>query len=160
MKKSVVTFHYTLTNGQGETLDSSRGTEPLSYLEGVKQIIPGLESQIKDLAVGAQKKVHVKATDAYGTYDDSMIVTVPRTEFKEVEDLEVGDQFQADTSGNGDMRIFTVLEVTDATVKMDGNHPLAGQDLFFDVEIVDRRDATEEELTHGHAHGPDGHHHH
>jgi FKBP-type peptidyl-prolyl cis-trans isomerase SlyD len=153
----VVRFHYTLKDTKGVVLESSVNDEPLSYLEGVGQIIPGLESELRGLTKGAKKSVHVKAGEAYGEYEKDLIVQVPRDQIPKP-DVAVGDKFHAD-SGAGHTQVVVVTAVDDKHITVDGNHPLAGQDLHFDVEIVEVRDATKEELEHGHAHGGDGHHH-
>lgn len=153
----VVSFHYTLKDSKGTVLESSVGDQPLTYLEGVGQIIPGLESQIKGLKVGDKKSVHVKAADAYGEVEKELVVQVPRAQIPK-KDVVVGDRFHAD-SGHGHTQVVVVTEVSDQTVTVDGNHPLAGQDLNFEVEISEVRDATKDEVSHGHAHGPGGHHH-
>lgn len=153
----VVSFHYTLKDSKGNVLESSQGDEPLSYLEGVGQIIPGLENEIKGMKPGEKKTVNVKAADAYGEHEEDMVVQVPRAQIPK-KDVEVGDRFHAD-SGQGHTQVVVVTGVTDEHVTVDGNHPLAGQDLSFDVEITDVRDATSEEVSHGHAHGPGGHNH-
>lgn len=152
----VISFHYTLTDPSGRELDSSRGAMPLTYMEGVGQIIPGLESEIKKLVVGDKKNIKVAAADAYGVRDENLIVNVPRDRMP-VKEFKVGDQFQA--SHDDHSLPLTVVEITQTHVKLDGNHPLSGVDLTFDVEITEIRDATPEELSHGHAHGPGGHHH-
>jgi len=155
----VVTFHYTLKDKDGKTLDSSSGHDPMTYLEGSGQIIPGLEEAIKAMKTGDKKKVEVQAAEAYGEYDANLHFDVPRSQFPKDEQIEVGMKFRAG-SPDEPSPVFTVTGVNDQHVKVDGNHPLAGQNLFFDVEIVDTRDATLEEIKHGHAHGPGGHHHH
>lgn len=153
----VVTFHYTLKDAKGQQLESSFGDEPMSYLEGVGQVIPGLEDQMHSLKKGDKKLISVKAVDAYGEFEQDMIVQVPRAQLPK-KDVAVGDQFHAD-SGQGHVQVVTVTGVDETHVTVDGNHPLAGQDLNFDVEVVDVRDATKEELEHGHAHGAGGHNH-
>ncbi len=153
----VVKFHYTLKDGSGNTLESSHDDEPMMFLEGVGQIIPGLESALVGLKKGDKKSVDVKAAQAYGEYEQDLVVQVPRAQMPK-KDITVGDQFHAD-SGQGHTQVVVVTAVSDEHVTVDGNHPLAGQDLHFDVEITDVRDATKEELEHGHAHGGDGHHH-
>lgn len=155
MNQRVISFHYTLTNPSGEKLDSSEGSEPLMFMEGVGQIIPGLETQLAKLKVGDKKKINVKAADAYGLRDPKNVVTVPRDKMP-AKTIKVGDQFQS--SQNHGMPL-TVTKVTDKDVTLDANHPLAGVDLTFDVHVTGLRDATAEELQHGHAHGGDGHHH-
>ena len=157
MTQRVFTFHYTLTDNKGITLDSSRDGDAFDFLEGASQIIPGLEMQLKSLNAGDKKKIQVPAADAYGTRDEARIVRMPKAEMP-AKDVEVGQQFQAEMEGH--VVPLTVMEVTATEVVLDGNHPLAGVDLTFDVEIVAVRDATAEELQHGHAHGAHGHHHH
>lgn len=155
-QNNVVSFHYTLKDSNGNVLESSFGDEPLSYLEGVGQIIPGLESALHGLKQGDKRSVHVKAADAYGEHDQELVVQVPRAQIPK-DNVQVGDKFHAD-SGQGQMQVVVVTDVSDSHVTVDGNHPLSGQDLSFDVEITEVRAATKEELTHGHAHGPGGAH--
>lgn len=157
MTKKVVSFHYTLKDSAGAELESSHGDEPMMFLEGVGQIIPGLEKQLEGMKVGEKKLVKVPAAEAYGEFDAALVVKVPRKQIPK-KDVTVGDQFHAQGE-DGQPHIVTVTEVSDAEVTVDGNHPLAGQDLQFDVVISEVRDATTEELEHGHAHGGDGHHH-
>ena len=156
-KDKVVTMHYTLTDTKGEILDSSNGAEPMPYLHGHMNIIPGLERELEGKKVGDKLTVNVAAKDGYGERNDAMIESVPREMFQGVDEIQPGMQFHAET-GQG-MAVVTVVEVGDNEVKIDGNHPLAGTDLTFDVEIVDVRDASAEELEHGHVHGPGGHQH-
>jgi len=148
----VVTIHYTLTNDQGEQLDSSReeGREPLTYLEGAQNIIGGLESALADKETGDQVKVSVEPAEAYGEVNEELIQPVPRSAFEGVDTIEPGMQFQVQTPGGP--QIVRVVEVAEETVTIDANHPLAGQTLHFDVEVVSTRAATEEEQAHGHAH--------
>lgn len=155
----VISFHYTLTNVKGETIDTSRDSQaPFSYLEGQSQIIPGLEKSMALLNAGDTRKIEVEPAEAYGEHDEQLIVEVPRSKLPNAEELEAGDQFQA-SGPNGEQLLFRVLEINGDQVKLDGNHPLAGEKLVFDVEVVSIRNATAEELAHGHAHGPGGHHH-
>lgn len=156
-KNRVVTFHYTLTDSEGTELDSSRSGDPLGYLEGSGNIIPGLETELKKLRVGEKKKVTVAAKDAYGEKNADMVMEVPRTQFPADVDIKVGDRFR--TSDDQYAPVFMVMKITESHVTIDGNHPLAGKELTFDVEITEIRDASEEELSHGHVHGPGGHHH-
>lgn len=153
---SVVRFNYTLTNDQGEVLDQAQG-EPLTYLHGAHNIIPGLENALVGKSAGDKLKVRVAAPEAYGDYYAELVQEVPREMFQGVDHIMPGMQFQAQTDDG--VQLVTVKSVDDENVIIDGNHPLAGQDLTFDVEIVDVRPATPEELEHGHAHGPNGHHH-
>ncbi len=156
-KNSVVSFDYTLTDPQGKVLDSSKGQQPLTYLHGNGGIIPGLESQMEGKKIGDAFTATVAPEQAYGLKDANMIQAVPRTAFKGVDDIQPGMQFQAQSPQGP--RVVTVLAVTETEVTVDANHPLAGIELKFDVSIVAIRAATEEELDHGHVHGPGGHHH-
>jgi FKBP-type peptidyl-prolyl cis-trans isomerase SlyD len=130
----VVSFHYTLKDASGEVLEDSRSDEPMSYLEGVGQIIPGLEKELNGLKKGDKKAVHVKAKDAYGEYDDSLVAEVPRGALPK-KDVEIGDQFHAQGE-DGHPRIVTVTEVTDQTVTVEGVRGLGGQLLNFDLDIT------------------------
>jgi len=153
---SVVSFHYTLTNAAGDILDKSEG-DPLVYLHGAHNIVPGLEKEMAGKAVGDKFKTTVEAEEAYGEYQADLVQEVPRNLFQGVDDIQVGMQFQAQTDDG--LQIVTVKDVTPELVVVDANHPLAGQALTFDVEVVGIRPASEEELEHGHAHGAGGHHH-
>jgi len=155
---SAVSFHYSLTDDEGQQLDSSAGKEPLAYLHGAGNIIPGLENALTGKAVGDSMTVAVSAAEGYGEVQQELIQDVPRTSFQGVEQIEVGMQFEAQTGQGGTVPV-TVTAVTDETVTVDGNHPLAGKNLNFDVSIEAVRDATAEELEHSHVHGPGGHEH-
>jgi FKBP-type peptidyl-prolyl cis-trans isomerase SlyD len=157
-KDKVVTIDYTLTGAGGEVLDSSQGGEPLSYLHGAGAMIPGLETALEGKSAGDAVKAVVPPDQAYGQKDPSLVQPVPRDRFSGVPDVRPGMQFTA--QGKSGSRVVTVVSVDDRNVTVDANHPLAGQTLNFDVTVVDVRDATSEELSHGHAHGPGGHHHH
>ena len=156
-ENSVVSFHYTLTGKDGQVIDSSEGNQPLTYLHGVGQIVPGLENALLGKKSGDKMDVEVSAEEGYGEHHEFMVQQVPREAFQGVDDIEPGMQFQAQTPP-GAMTV-TVTAADETTVTVDGNHPLAGQPLFFAVEIVSVRDASEEEITHGHVHGEGGHHH-
>jgi len=157
--KRVISFHYTLTNKAGDVIDSSRDSaEPFAYIEGESQIIAGLEKPMALLNVGDKRKIEVEAVDAYGVHDAQLIVEVPKSKLPNSEELATDDQFQAQ-GPNGETLLFRVLEIVGDNVKLDGNHPLAGEDLIFDVEVTGIRNATAEELSHGHVHGAGGHHH-
>lgn len=156
-ENSVVSIHYTLTNTRGDVLDSSRGGDPLVYLHGAGNIIPGLEKALAGKQAGDKLNVSVAPAEGYGERDDSLVQQVPRRAFQGVAQIEPGMSFQAQSS-QGPMRV-TVTAVTGDMVTVDGNHPLAGETLNFDVEITEVRAATLEELAHGHVHGPGGHHH-
>ena len=156
-ENSVVSFHYTLTGKDGQVIDSSEGNQPLTYLHGVGQIVPGLENALLGKLAGDKMDVEVSAEEGYGEHHEFMVQQVPREAFQGVDDIEPGMQFQAQTP-QGAMTV-TVTAADETTVTVDGNHPLAGQPLFFAVEIVSVRDASEEEITHGHVHGEGGQHH-
>lgn len=156
--QKVVAIDYTLTDDQGNIIDSSDGGAPLAYIHGMGNIIPGLENALLGKQAGDSLKVSIPPADAYGERDESMVQQVPREMFENSEEIQVGMQFQTLTEG-GDALIVTVTETTTDNITVDANHPLAGQILNFDVKVVEIRDATTEELDHGHAHGPGGHQH-
>jgi FKBP-type peptidyl-prolyl cis-trans isomerase SlyD len=154
----VVSIHYTLRNDAGEVLDQSSEGEPLSYLHGHGNLIPGLERELTGKNTGDKLQVKIPPGDGYGEYNKELVQRVPRRALKGVPNVKVGMRLQAQT-GHG-AREVTVTQLTGDLVTLDGNHPLAGQNLNFDVEIAEVRAATEEELAHGHVHGPGGHHDH
>ncbi|MBX3696564.1 MAG: peptidylprolyl isomerase [Dokdonella sp.] len=156
-ERSVASFHYTLTNDAGDVLDSSEGREPLAYLHGVGNIVPGLEREMAGHVAGDRFNVDVAPEEGYGTYIDELVQVVPRTSFQGIDDLAVGMQFQAQT-GQGPIAVV-ITEIEGDEVTVDGNHPLAGETLHFAVEVVEVREASAEELQHGHVHGAGGHHH-
>jgi FKBP-type peptidyl-prolyl cis-trans isomerase SlyD len=149
----VVTFHYTLKGDTDEVIDSSAGGEPLTYLHGRGNIVPGLERELTGKSVGDRLQVRVPAAQGYGEYDRALVQKVPRRALKGIDNLRVGLRLQAGHQA------VTVKHIAGDMITLDGNHPLAGQDLNFDVEITAVRPATEEELAHGHVHGDGGHHH-
>ena len=153
----VVSIHYTLKNGAGEVLDSSSGAEPLAYLHGVGNLIPGLEQALDGHTVGDKVDVSVAPEKGYGERHEQLVQQVPRSAFAEVEGLEAGMRFRAE--GPDGEQIVTVTAVSEEEVTVDGNHPLAGETLEFAVEVSEVRDATDEETEHGHVHGPGGHEH-
>ncbi len=158
-QKRVISFHYTLTDSSGEVLDTSRDQNvPFSYIENSGQIIPGLERALSLLSIGDQRKINVAAADAYGVADDQLVIKVPREKLPADSELSEGDQFQA-SGPNGEVLLFRVIQIEGSEITLDGNHPLAGEDLTFDVEMIAIREATAEEIAHGHVHGPGGHHH-
>ena len=150
-QNSVVSMHYNLKDAQGEQLDSSEGQEPLVYLQGAGNIIVGLEEQLLGKAVGDKVNAVVSAEKGYGEPLEALVQTVPKEAFgAEIDNVEVGMRFQAETE-QGPVPVV-VTAVDEKTVTVDGNHPLAGQELHFDVTITDIRDATAEEIEHGHVH--------
>ncbi|WP_051678556.1 FKBP-type peptidyl-prolyl cis-trans isomerase [Thiomicrospira pelophila] len=152
----VAQIEYTLTNSAGEVMDKSNG-QPLAYLHGHHNLIPGLEAELLGKAVGDKFTATIAAADAYGEKHDGMIQQVPSELFQGVEKIEVGMRFEAQ-SDQGTQSV-EIVAIDGDQVTVDANHPLAGQDLTFEVEIMDIRDASAEELEHGHAHGAGGHHH-
>lgn len=156
---TVVNLAYRLTNDQGQVLDQADAADPFVYLHGNQQVVPGLEVGLEGLKTGDKKKVTVAPKDGYGEQDPGLKLIVNRTQFPKDADLKEGMQFETSTP-DGHGVVFTVEAILEDKIHIDGNHPLAGQTLHFDVEVLGVRQATEEELSHGHAHGPDGHHHH
>ncbi len=149
----VVSFHYALTDDDGNNLDSSAGTDPLAYLHGVGNIIPRLERALEGKSTGDSLEVAVVAAEGYGEVQQELIQAVPKSSFQGVDNIEVGMQFEAQTSQGGTVPV-TVTAVTDDRVTVDGNHPLAGVNLNFDISIEAVREATEEEIANGHIHQP------
>lgn len=153
----VVMFHYTLKDDSGEEIESSRSGEPLAYIHGKGNIIPGLEEALEGHTVGDQFDVELPPGDAYGKRDERLVQEVPRDIFEGVDEVEVGMQFRAESQAGEQM--VTVTEVEGEEVTVDGNHPLAGETLHFDVEVTGVREATDEELDHGHPHAGGEHSH-
>jgi FKBP-type peptidyl-prolyl cis-trans isomerase SlyD len=155
--RTVASFNYTLTNDAGEVLDSSEGREPLTYLHGKGNIVPGLEKEMAGKKIGDKFNVKVKPEEGYGTHNPALVQVVPRDAFRGVEQLEPGMQFRAESDRGPMMVVVTAVEGDKVTV--DGNHPLAGESLNFAIEITGVREASVEEVLHGHVHGAGGHHH-
>ncbi|MEC7277048.1 MAG: peptidylprolyl isomerase [Bdellovibrionota bacterium] len=145
----VVEINFTLTNGNNEVLDSTEKTAPLAYIQGKGNIIAGLEKEILGKAVGDKFKVSLKAEEAYGLHQEDLIQAVPKENFgKEAENIQVGMQFQVQNP-DGQVLVVMATEIRENEVVLDGNHPLAGMDLTFDVEVASIRQATPEELKRG-----------
>lgn len=157
-ENKVITINYTLRDDNKKILDSAQNNDFL-YLHGAQNIIPGLESALEGKAVNDELSVSIAPADGYGERNDDMTQVVPKEMFGTEEGIEVGQQFHA-ASPDGQEIMVTIVAVDDENITVDGNHPLAGVTLHFEVQIMDIRDASAEELEHGHAHGPDGHHHH
>ncbi len=156
MTKRVLMFHYDLTDSQGRPIDSSRGGEPFPVMEGGRQILAALETELFAMKPGEKKRVPLEASRAYGPRNEQLKVKVSRSKLPQG-DIRVGSQFRG---GNEKAElVFTVMKIEGDEIHLDGNHALAGHDLVFDVEVMEVREATQEELSHGHAHGGDGHHH-
>lgn len=156
--ESVVTFHFTLKDDKGQVIESSVGSEPLVYLHGSSAIVPGLEEALNGRTQGDKFQVNLPPEKAYGERDERLVQKIPINQFPKSEKLKPGMQFQA--QGPDGAMIFTIKQVNDADVVVDANPELAGMTLNFDIEVTEVRKATKDELEHGHAHGPGGHHHH
>ncbi len=154
---SVVSIDYKLTDDNKQTIDSSEGKAPLTYLHGQGQLIPGLEKALEGKTVGENIVVTVLPAEGYGERDEAKIGTIPRKNIQGVGDLKEGMQLSSGEEGGH--QSVTVTKIDGDNVTIDANHPLAGQNLNFDVTVKDIREATKEELDHGHVHGPGGHHH-
>ncbi len=141
MSHQVISFHYTLTDSDGVVLESSLERDPVAFVTGVGMIVPGLEKEIVNFPVGEKRRVEVPAEEGYGLIDFTKFIQVPREQLPK-QDIKVGDVFQSSNAPNP----FTIKQVTETHVVMDGNHPLAGEDLCFDVAVTESRPATEEEI--------------
>jgi len=156
-KNKVAVIEYTLKNNDGEVLDTSEGGEPMAYIQGVGNLIPGLEDALEGKVVGDDVQVTIPPEKAYGIQNDDLVQVVERGVFQGVDDLQVGMQFQAQSDDG--VQVIWIADINGDEVTIDGNHPLAGETLNFDVKVIEVRDASAEELDHGHVHGPGGHHH-
>jgi FKBP-type peptidyl-prolyl cis-trans isomerase SlyD len=154
---SVVTFHYTLRDDAGQVIDSSDGAEPLAYLHGHGNLVPGLERELTGKSAGDKLNVRLAPADGYGEYDAALVQRIPRRQLRGISKVQVGMKLHAQTADGP--REVTVTQLVGDTVTIDANHPLAGKSLHFDIDITEVRDATAEELAHGHVHGAHGHHH-
>jgi len=145
----VVEMNYTLTNSKGEILDSSESNSPLAYIQGKKNIIPGLEKEMTGKKVGDTFKVTVKPEEAYGYRNEAMVQPVAKEQFgPEASEIQVGMQFELE-SDDGQVKLATAIEVRENEIVLDANHPLAGETLNFDVEVIGVKEATKEELEKG-----------
>jgi FKBP-type peptidyl-prolyl cis-trans isomerase SlyD len=151
MMRNVVSFHYVLRGPSGQVIDMSAGGAPVVYLEGAGQIIDGLDEQLRGAAAGSKQRVLVPAAKAYGPLDPALRHTIRRTEIPFEGELKIGDRFQ--TEPDPGAPVVTIAAIVGDEVTIDANHPLAGVDLTFEVEIVAVRAATPEEIRHGHVHG-------
>jgi FKBP-type peptidyl-prolyl cis-trans isomerase SlyD len=155
---SVVTIHYILKDDAGTVIDRSASGEPLAYLHGHGNIVPGLERELTGHSAGEKLSVRVTPAEGYGEYDKGLVQSVPRRALRGIKDVQPGMHLHAQTEAG--TRTVTVTRVQGDMVTLDANHPLAGKNLNFDIQIEDVRQATEEELSHGHVHGPGGQHEH
>jgi FKBP-type peptidyl-prolyl cis-trans isomerase SlyD len=149
--RCVVAIHYTLTNDRGEELDSSRGADPLTYLHGFGALIPGLERELLGLVAGDDLRVVVQPEEGYGVVDSRLIQDVPLEALAEIEGLEVGMQLQS-RSPDGRVQNLVIDAIGPTTATLNANHPLAGEVLHFEVRVESVREATPEEVAHGHVH--------
>lgn len=154
----VVTVNYKLSDDEGNLIQSTNINEPFVYLSGSNQILPKLEQEIDSMIIGGKKNIGLNSSEAYGNYDEKAVQQVKREEFPEGTNLEAGMEFMASTP-EGKPVPFVIKEVKDDDITIDFNHPLAGKNLNFDIELIDVRNATQDELEHGHVHGAGGHHH-
>ena len=157
-ERKVVSIHYTVADAaNAEVIDKSDDGEPMVYLHGAQNIIPGLEQALEGKVVGDEFEVTVEAAEAYGDYSEDRIQQVPIEAFEGMEKIEPGMMVTAE-SDDGQVNLM-ITEVTETTVTVDANHPLSGKTLKFDVKVEAVRDASDEEMAHGHVHGAGGHHH-
>ncbi|MGB0369412.1 MAG: FKBP-type peptidyl-prolyl cis-trans isomerase [Flavobacteriales bacterium] len=159
-ENKVVLINYTLKDDKGEVLDSSEGNEPLAYIQGIGNIIVGLEEALAGKSVGDKVSTTIKPDKGYGERSEENIHKVPLSGFEADGDEKLVEGMQVRVETNEGVSIADVAKIEGEEVTLDLNHPLAGETLHFDVEVMDIREATKEELDHGHAHGPGGHHHH
>ncbi len=150
-KNAVVSIHYTLKNDDGQVMDSSEGRDPLSYLHGANNLIPGLEKELEGKSAGQNFTASIDPAEAYGESNPELVQKISKEMFQGVEQIEPGMAFTAQGPQGQQQVVVTAVEGDEVTV--DANHPMAGKTLHFDVEVVDVRDATDEELEHGHVHG-------
>jgi len=157
-QNKVVSIHFKLVDAEsGDLIESSKDSAPMAYLHGANNLMPGLENELEGKNVGDKFQVTIAPEDAYGPHHESGIQTVPLEALKDLEKIEVGVVLTANTE-NGPANL-QIIEVGETEVTVDANHPLAGRTLIFDISVEEMRDATAEEIEHGHAHGPEGHHH-
>jgi len=153
-KHSVAGIHYKLTDNKGEVLDSSEGRDPLYYLHGEGNLIPGMEEGLEGKEKGNKMKLKISPEKGYGVRDEKLVQKIPRSAFG-AQKVEKGMQFHT-----GNHQVVTVVDIGLDQITIDANHALAGKELNFDVEVVDVRAATADEVAHGHVHGPGGEHQH
>ena len=158
-KDKVVLMHYTLTDDNGEVIDSSVGKDPLAFIQGVGNIIPGLEKAVEGKRVGDKLKATILPEEAYGVRKPEMIQTAPLSQFDSPQDVQPGSQFHIEGPNGVFPAVVVNVDRDNDSFTFDMNHPLADKVLHFDVEIVQIRDMTDSEKEHGHAHGPGGHQH-
>ena len=156
-KHSVVSIDYTLTDSRGEVLDRSSKGKPMQYIQGLGHLIPGLEKALEGRTAGEKLQAQIPHAEAYGPRDESLRQILPKENFGDITNLKIGMEMEAESDEG--VRVITVVGIDGENITIDGNHPLAGMDLTFDVAVLEVRMATQDELGHGHVHGPGGHHH-
>ena len=156
-KNHVVSIDYALKSDQGNLIDTSEGRSPLVYLHGTGALIPGMENALDGKSEGDEFKVSIPPAEAYGNHNENLLHNVERKELAHLPDLAVGMELEVQTE-EGQTMVMTIVELSDDTVVLDGNHPLAGQTLHFEIKVRNVREASAEEISHGHVHGPGGHH--
>lgn len=157
-KNAVVTLEYILKDTDGVVIDKSSGDEAFAFIQGTGGVLPGLESALEGKQTDDALNVIIEPEEGYGQRDESMVAEVPAKQFEGDGEIMEGMQFQT-SAEDGSTKVVTVVKIAEDVVTIDANHPLAGMILNFDVKVLDVRDATAEELEHGHVHGPGGHHH-
>jgi len=157
-KNTVVTLEYTLKDNEGVVIDQSSGDDAFAFIHGVGGIIPGLENALEGKKADDELSVTIEPEEGYGHREEALLADVSLDKFEGAGEIQEGMQFQT-ASEDGTPRVVTVVKIADGMVTVDGNHPLAGVTLNFDVKVLDVRDASQEELDHGHVHGPGGHDH-
>ena len=158
-QNKVVSMNFTLKDENGNIIQATNAMEPFQFLSGNQQILPRLEEEIENMLIGSKKNFKIPAKEAYGEYNEESVQELSKNNFPKDVNLEIGMEFIAN-SPKGEHMPFVVKEINNENVTIDFNHPLAGINLEFNIELLDVRDATAEELQHGHVHGPGGHHHH
>lgn len=156
-KNKVVSIDYTLTGDDGEVIDTSEGQGPLYYIQGIGNLIPGLEEMLEGKKIGDQFNAVIPPEKGYGNFEEELVQQYPRQYFEQIKDIEIGMQLQANMGD--EVRIVTITKIEPDFVEIDANHPLSGVTLNFAVSVKSIREATPEELEHGHVHGDGGHHH-
>lgn len=158
---TVPSIDYELTDADGQLVESTKDESPLTYLHGANTIIPGLEAALTGKQAGDEFELSIPPDDAYGEFDAELRQVIPKEQFEEVGEIEVGMQLQvpSDDDDDDEYLIITITEIGEDTVTVDGNHPMAGETLNFKIQVRDVREATPQEIEHGHAHGSDGHDH-
>ena len=157
-QNKVVMMHYKLADKDGNVIDTSEGRAPLAYIHGIGALVPGLENELEGKVKGDKFSAVVSPEDAYGHRDEELVRVVPKSGFQGEEEMQLGMQVQIDTGEKG-LAIATLVKIEGDDITLDLNHPLSDTELHFDIEITDIREATDEEVAHGHVHGEGGHQH-